>query len=151
MLVWRVCQKKYSAFNGEGSRRASGRWHRQGTSIIYTSDTLALAALEYFVRLNPGDSDVSLVTVSASIPDTIRVRRVRVKDLPKDWYAYPAPEILQEIGVKWAEPAETALLAVPSAIIPQQTNYLINPNHRDFKRIRLNTPEDFNFDPRVWK
>ena len=151
MLVWRISQKKYSAFDGEGGRRASGRWHRQGIPVIHASNTLALAALEYFVRLNPGDSDIPLVAVSANIPDSIGVQRVRVEDLPKNWNAYPAPGILQEIGMNWAARAETAVLAVPSAIIPQETNYLINPRHRNFKRVRLNPPEDFNFDPRMWK
>ena len=151
MLVWRICQQKYATFDGEGGRRAGGRWHRKGIPVIYTSDTLALAALEYFVRLNPGDSDTRLVTVSANIPDNLVIQRVSAKDLPKNWSVYPAPEILQKIGGNWFQTARSAVLAVPSAIIPQQTNYLIDPNHVDFKRIRVNKPEFFEFDPRMWK
>ncbi|PYS34219.1 MAG: hypothetical protein DMG14_30070, partial [Acidobacteria bacterium] len=60
-------------------------------------------------------------------------------------------EILQKIGGNWFQTARSAVLAVPSAIIPQQTNYLIDPNHVDFKRIRVNKPEFFEFDPRMWK
>lgn len=101
MLVWRICQQRYSAFDGEGARRANGRWHRQGVPLIYTSDTLALAALEYFVRLNPGDADARLIAVSANIPDNLAVQRVQIKNLPEDWNTYPAPKALQDAGMDW--------------------------------------------------
>ena len=151
MRVWRISQKRYSAFDGEGGRRASGRWHRQGVPVIYASDTLALAALEYFVRLNPGDAEAPLAAVSADIPGDLAIDRIQIKEPPKDWNTYPAPRRLQSAGMKWLGQARTAVLAVPSAVIPQQTNYLINPSHADFKRIRVNKAQVFRFDPRMWE
>lgn len=151
MRVWRLCKRAHSAFDGEGARRAAGRWNPKGTALIYTSATLSLAAQELFVHLEPSELPSDLVAVSADIPDDVRIKRLRAAELPKDWRKYPAPETLAEMGGEWALSMETAVLAVPSAVIPQETNYLLNPLHPDFDRIRKNKPEPFSFDSRMWK
>jgi RES domain-containing protein len=118
---------------------------------VYTSGSLSLAALELFVHVDIDTMPDELVAIQADIPDTLRIETVRIESLPKDWRRYPAPEALKNIGAAWAEKASTAILAVPSAVIPAEHNYLLNPAHRDFKRIRLRKPVAFHFDILMWK
>ncbi|NOS82297.1 MAG: RES domain-containing protein [Nitrospira sp.] len=153
MRVWRIIPKLHlsQAFDGEGARQFGGRWNRLGTRVVYTSATLSLAALEFFVNLDRDTEPDRLIAISADIPDDVRMGHIEVSDLPKNWRIYPVPEELQDFGTAWVTSASTAILVVPSAVIPDERNYLLNPAHPDFKRIRLNKPEAFHFDPRMWK
>ncbi|MBI5316431.1 MAG: RES domain-containing protein [Nitrospirae bacterium] len=153
MRVWRIIPKLHlsQAFDGEGARQFGGRWNRIGTRVVYTSATLSLAALEFFVNLDRDTEPDQLVAISADIPDDLRIGHIEVSDLPKNWRSYPVPEELQDFGTAWVASASTAMLVVPSAVIPDERNYLLNPAHPDFKRLRLNRPEAFHFDPRMWK
>jgi len=153
MRVWRIIPKLHlsQAFDGEGARRFGGRWNRSGARVVYTSATLSLAALEFFVNLDRDTEPDQLVAVSADIPDDMRIGYIEVSDLPKNWRSYPVPEELQDLGMAWVASASTAVLVVPSAVIPDERNYLLSPAHPDFKRFRLNKPEAFHFDPRMWK
>lgn len=112
---------------------------------------MALAALELLVHLSRPLPLRSLVAVPVDIADSISITHVRVSDLPANWRATSPPPELADIGTRWAEGRQSAVLAVPSAVIPQEVNYLLNPSHRAFKRIRIGRPEPFFFDPRVWK
>jgi len=120
-------------------------------AVVYTSATLSLAALEYFVHLDPVDAPGDLVAISAEIPDTLSRAKIRIEALPSNWRMYPAPERLAELGAAWVRTRETAALVVPSAVVPQERNVLLNPAHPDFRRIRLGRPEAFSFDPRMWR
>ena len=153
MRVWRIILKLHlsQAFDGEGARQFGGRWNRLGTRVVYTSATLSLAALEFFVNLDRDTEPEQLVAISADIPDELRMGHIEVSDLPKNWRHYPVPEELQDLGTAWVASASTAMLVVPSAVIPDERNYLLNPAHPDFKRFHLNKPEAFHFDPRMWK
>jgi RES domain-containing protein len=122
-----------------------------GTPVIYTSASLSLAALELFVHLDIDIVPPNLVAIRAEIPDFLTVEAVKVASLPKNWRGYPAPEALKDIGTTWAAKGSTPILAVPSAVIPEERNYLLNPAHADFKRIRVHRSVPFHFDPRVWK
>ena len=97
------------------------------------------------------DGAKDYVGVPAEIPDSVGIERVRDTDLPRDWRAYPPPQTLADLGSRWAVAREGAVLAVPSAIIPQELNYLLNPLHPQFKRIQIGRPEPFSFDPRFRK
>ena len=117
------------------------------------SDLLFLYVL---MDLHHSDTDdvrrvLDLVAVSADIPDDTRIGYIEVSDLPKNWRSYPVPEELQDLGTAWVTSASAAVLVIPSAVIPEERNYLLNPAHPDFKRFRLNKPEAFHFDPRMWK
>ncbi|MGH7771373.1 MAG: RES family NAD+ phosphorylase [Candidatus Binatia bacterium] len=151
MRVWRVCSKRHQRFDGEGARWYGGRWNHAGISVVYTSGSLSLAALELFVHVDIDIAPRNLVAIEADVPDSVATETVKVESLPKDWRRYPAPEALKDIGTAWAVKASTAILAVPSAVIPEERNYLLNPAHRDFKRIRIHKPMPFHFDPRMWK
>ena len=114
-----------------------GRWNHAGTSVVYTSSSLSLAALELFVHVDIDIVSADLVAIPADVPDSLTTDAVKIGSLSKDWRRYPAPEALQDIGTAWAAKASTAILAVPSAVIPEEGNYLLNPVHRDFKRISI--------------
>lgn len=151
MRVWRICSRRHQAFDGAGARRYGGRWNRPGISIIYTSGSLSLAALEYFVHVDPDIAPEHLIAISADIPRNVAIESKKIADLPEGWRRYPAPEASQNIGIAWVKKGAALVLAVPSVLIPEEFNYLINPAHRDFRRIRINKPIPFHFDPRLWK
>jgi RES domain-containing protein len=152
MLVWRIVPKRrYSqAFTGEGARLYGGRWNPPGIRVVHTSATLSLAALEYFVHVSKQTRPDDLVSISLEIPKNIRVERVSESKLPSNWQLYPALDEVKEIGKRWIKNSATAILAVPSAVIPQELNYLINPEHADFKKMKINKPIQFNLDERMF-
>ncbi len=149
MRVFRICSKAHAAFDGEGARLYGGRWNRRGTAVVYASDSLALAALELLVHADADLLPGNLVSVAAEVPDGLRVESVAASDLPRDWRRHPAPETLAERGTAWARAGRTAVLAVPSALVPRERNFLLNPAHPDFKKIRTQTPEPFALDTRL--
>jgi RES domain-containing protein len=119
--------------------------------VVYTSSSLALAALETFVHVDVPEEATDLVMVRADIAADVGLTRLQPSQLPRDWRTYPRPEALADMGSKWIEAGATPVLAVPSVIIPSEPNYLLNPRHPDFRRIRVGRPQPFSFDPRLWK
>jgi RES domain-containing protein len=151
--IWRISKRKYAAtaFNGEGARRFGGRWNSRGKSIVYTSATLSLAALETFVHMEIENAGNMFAYIRADIPEDVRVGKIDISQLPSNWRNIPAPSSLASIGDKCFDSSNTAILAVPSAVIPVENNYLINLLHRDFSRIKIYEPQPFELDPRMWK
>jgi RES domain-containing protein len=148
--IWRITSSEYisTVFSGKGGLYASGRWHPKGNKISYTSESLALASLEVFVGIET--ADIPLGCVSAIIPDTTPILEITKDILPANWQDVSAYSDLQEIGLKWLQAMEYPVLKVPSAIIPVEYNYLINPEHPD---LQLQTEQvlEFQFDRRMWK
>lgn len=153
ITAWRLDKAKHArdAFTGEGARRVSGRWHRQGTPVVYVSESLALSVLEKFVHLGLDASHIKFVYFKVEIPDSVTVEKLRTADLPDDWTAEPPRDSTKEIGSTWVMEGRTAVLRVPSVLVPNSWNYLLNPAHRDFKKIRISGPMPFVFDARMWK
>lgn len=151
MRVWRLCSRRYRRFDGEGARLYGGRWNYAGTSVVYTSGSLSLAALELFVHVDTDLAPTGLIAISADIPEDVAVGTVDIAKLPRNWRAYPAPEKLKEVTAAWIKESSTAILAVPSAVISNEQNYLLSPAHPDFSRIRIQKAIPFEFDPRMWK
>lgn len=151
--VWRVCARQHArrAFAGEGARLYGGRWNLPGVAMVYTAATLSLAALELFINLDPDNPPPDLVSIEATILDDIPIESVSIDQLPSRWRDYPGPDRLQEMGAAWLEGARTAVLSVPSAVIPGERNLLLNPAHPRFSRIQFGRPRPFGFDPRMWK
>jgi RES domain-containing protein len=151
--VWRITSARYgaTAFDGEGARLYGGRWNHPGTAVVYCSATLSLAALEYFVHIELDLAPPDLVSVAADLPLGLSLETLEVEALPPDWRTYPAPERLKDLGTGWARSGRTALLLVPSCVIPHEMNILVNPAHPDFPKLRVHAAEPFSFDPRMWK
>jgi RES domain-containing protein len=140
VLLYRISKSKFARdLSGEGSRRAGGRWNLKGTPVIYTSDSTALATLETIVHvpLNLLPDDMSITTFE--LPDDMQIDSLSVSDLSKNWHAYPAPLELARTGTKWADKCKSAALRVPSSVTPlgEGYNYLLNPRHPDFVRIKI--------------
>ena len=128
-----------------------GRWNHHGTPVVYTSSTLSLSVLELLVHLDDDDLAKDYVGIPADIPDPVEITLIRTTDLPREWRHLPGPQALADLGSRWAAARKTAVLAVPSSIVPHELNYLLNPLHPHFKRIRIGRPEPFSFDPRLGK
>lgn len=117
---------------------------------VYTAAHLSLAVLEVLVHVPAGeDLPTDLVAIPADVPDDLRIEDVSVEELPQDWRRTPAPTALADRGTAWLAAARTAVLAVPSAVVPPETNYILNPAHPDFRRIIVGRAEPFDLDPRL--
>jgi RES domain-containing protein len=119
--------------------------------MVYTSGTLSLAALEVFVHMEIEDVATMLAYIQVDVPTEVEIEYLEVAQLPLDWRNIPAPAILATMGDNWFRSSSTAILAVPSVVIPQEYNYLINPTHPDFVKLRVEDPQAFELDPRLWK
>ena len=150
MRVWRIATAAHVAFDGEGARRYGSRWTPKGVAAVYASATLSLAALERFVHTDPDLEPVDLVAVLVDMDDAIPIESLGIDQLPTDWRQYPAPDALGRLGNNWLTAARTAILSVPSVLIPHERNYVLNPEHADFRRLVTGRPEPFGFDPRMW-
>ena len=138
-----------SAFSGEGARLVGGRWNLPGTPLVYTSETLSLAALETFVHLQPVDKRIRYVWFRVTIPASVAIDRQA--SLPDSWRDSPPSEATQAIGTAWAKEKSSVVLRVPSTLVPGEYNLLLNPRHPHFKRLKISKPEPFDFDGRLWK
>ena len=149
--VFRICKTRYAAtaFDGEGAFRFGGRWNRRGTRIIYTAGSLALAALEMLVHLEDDQILLDYSFVAAEIDSALVMPISDFRSLPAGWSDSPAPIEVQQIGDDWTRAQSSAVLEVPTSVIPLEKNYLLNPNHPDFKHIRLGKIEKFSFDERL--
>jgi len=149
--VWRLVPAGHEGFDGEGTRRFGSRWVPKGLPVIYTSATLSLAALELFVHTAADLEPANLRAIPADIPDDLEVQELALSALPTNWREIPAPEELQELGRSWIVEGKTAMLSVPSVVVPTERNYVLNPTHAGFHRIQAGEAHDFSFDPRMWK
>jgi RES domain-containing protein len=116
---------------------------------VYTSESLALAALEYLVNAGLDEVAEDLVALGVEFPDRVAVEHLGVERLPANWRTYPAPDALAELGGRWVVERRTVALRVPSAVVPSEFNYLLNPAHPDFRAVRVTIQERFVFDPRL--
>jgi RES domain-containing protein len=147
--AWRIVKEKHAAtaFDGEGAWRCGGRWNSQGTRVVYCSSTLSLAALETLVHLNPPVPFryvFFLVQFDAALVETFPV-----SELSAEWTGEPPAPSTMAIGDQWVKQARSAVLELPSVIIPSESNYLLNPAHPDFKKIKIGDPTPFAWDPRL--
>ena len=151
LTVWRLITARFakSAFSGEGGRLYAGRWNRKGIPLVYTAESQSLAMLEMLVQDEP--LRARYVMIEVRIPKGMTIDRIKVQDLPSDWRDISAREKLQAIGTEWVTKRSAAVLAVPSAVIPAETNYVLNPLHPDFRRIKIGKPQKFETDLRLSK
>jgi RES domain-containing protein len=126
----------------------AARWTPQGIRSVYTAESLALASLEVFVHT---ESDkIPLIAIQAFIPEEVAIEEIKIADLPSNWQSIEAYPQLQKIGKDWLLSQRTPVLKVPSAIVPIESSYILNPTHADLN-IVLDSPIQFQFDRRMWK
>lgn len=151
--VYRICKTELvrNAFDGEGSFRYGGRWNSRGTRIIYTAGNLSLAALEMVVHLDDDSMLLEYSYIPAEVPSELILCVEDFRRLPENWSHSPAPLAAQRIGDDWAREMPSAVLEVPTAVVPLEKNYLLNPAHLDFSKIVLGEVKKFEFDERLRK
>ena len=149
---WRIVPEDQAAtaFNGEGARLYGGRWNSVGVPMVYASEHQSLAALEIRVHIDKTRMG-KLYKCFAFRFDESLMEVFRVGGLPRDWQQEPPSPALQQLGDDWVKANGSVILAVPSVIIPKEINYLINPKHPDFAKLRFEPPNDFLFDSRMFK
>ena len=148
--AWRIVLESQAAtaFSGEGAWRYGGRWNSRNIRVIYASEHQSTAALEVFVHNKPFSPDEKYKAFHLEWPDSL-TERFSAEKLPDNWRVLPPPTETREIGNRWVQERRSAVLALPSVISPVDTNFLLNPEHRDFKRVRIAQPVDYDFDPRL--
>ena len=148
--AWRIVRasREKTAFTGEGPWRYGGRWNSPGIRVVYVSEHQSTAALEVFVNRIPFILEETYKAFHLEWPDRL-TEIFSTKTLPANWRVHPPPVETKEIGNRWVQERRSAVLALPSVISPADTNFLLNPEHRDFKRIRIALPVDFDFDSRL--
>ena len=147
--VWRITTAKFidSAFTGEGARLFGGRWNPQGLRMVYTAQSQSLALLELMVQDDTLRAHYMLIP--AELPNNLDETRINTEQLPDNWRTMGARDALRTIGQTWLQSGETAVLNVPSAVVPAERNYLLNPLHPDFARIRFGQPQSLLTDTRL--
>jgi RES domain-containing protein len=147
--AWRIIRTEHvaEAFTGKGARSGRGRWHRGGIPIVYTASSISLATLELLVRLPRADI-YALAIIPCYFPEVL-VESIDRRRLPSNWRDVPPPRETQEIGVEWLTSRSSAVLEVPSAVTPDESNYLLNPEHPDFRSIDIGEARPFVPDLRL--
>jgi RES domain-containing protein len=150
ITAWRIVDGRYAddAFSGEGARRYRGRWHSAGVRVVYTSASISLATLELLVRTPRAHLLRDTVVISCTFPEAI-VEHIDILHLPSDWRDYPPPPALAELGTQWVLRGESAVLAVPSAVTPEEFNYILNVEHEHFRSIDIGPSRPLQIDLRL--
>jgi RES domain-containing protein len=156
--VWRIgCDTPdYTAddLTGTGAKISGGRWNRKGVAMLYTSSSAALACLETVVHLGASVLPLNRYLVRLEIPEDVFERRQRLQDLAPakqavGWDAEPPGRVSLDIGSGWFAANSSAILEVPSVIILEESNFLLNPEHPDVARIVTEKQRRFEYDRRL--
>ncbi len=152
MIVFRLIKIEYSPdWSGKGAERIGRRWNSKGIPMIYTSSSRALCTAEVAVHLPLGNVPEGFEMITILIPDDVSFYEIGEKNLPSGWKTFPQPESTQIIGDQFIIQNQFLVMKVPSAVIPGDINYLINPRHPDFGRIEIIKKEPYEFDERFFK
>lgn len=152
LRAWRITKARHaaSAFSGEGARLNGGHWNSSGVSVVYLAANLSAAMLEVLVHVQDVSLLSSYVAMEATFDDSL-VTEVNPDELAEGWSNWPPSAQTQRVGDEWAASGSSVLLRIPSAIVsvkqayPQECNYLLNPAHRDFDRIRISDAQPISF------
>jgi RES domain-containing protein len=132
-----------------GPRDHGGRWNRPGTAVIYAGGTVAIAALQRLVHL-AGVRPTDLVLVRVELPEHCSAEEPARDDLPRDWNAVPIRPGSMEFGTAWAQARRSLVLYVPSALVPEERNAVLNLDHPEFAAVQMAIHRDFHYDPRLY-
>ena len=152
MEAYRLSRKKFAAsLSGKGAALKGARWNSIGVELIYTASNRSLAMAEVAVHFTLATLPSDYMMTTIFIPDDISLQKLNVSDLPTDWNTFPHPSTTQTIGDQFIADNKFCILQIPSAVTQGDYNLLINPNHPDFKRIKIIATDKFPFDKRIFK
>ena len=147
MLIFRITLKKYSdSLYASGS---AARWNNNDVKMIYTANSRALACLENIVHRSKLGLSANFCVMEIDVPNSLSVEVFSLEKLSKNWDQFEHTHLTQALGDEWIDKGNTAILKVPSSIVHDEFNYLLNPNHPDFKKIKLVAVKPFFFDDRI--
>jgi RES domain-containing protein len=150
MIVFRLASSRHAYdLSGKGAELTGGRWNNKGIAVVYTSESRALCMLEVAVHLPLGYIPKDYVLISLQVPDT-SIESIDAFHLAQDWNQYPPKPSTRIIGDKFVSECKTLLLQVPSVLVPDEHNFLINPAHPDFSQVKILTVVPFEFDSRFF-
>lgn len=152
MKLFRIAKKNHVGdLSGMGARLYGGRWNNKGVAVVYTSESRALAALEYLVHVPMSTIPTDLKMMELIIPERVIPEDIDPSILPPKWREYPPPQRLATLGSNWVHSNRSLLLRIPSSVVENEFNVLINPDHKDFILIETRSPVRFAFDSRLLK
>ena len=148
--LWRVVKRTHAAtaFDGKGAQRFGGRWNSPGRRTVYVSASKSLALLEILVHLDVAQRLPRLVAFAFELDERL-IERLSAEPLPRQWRTLRGRSITQRFGDEWLASGRALALAVPSTIVPEESNYLLNPTHPAFARLKFGRPMPFLVDPRL--
>lgn len=149
---WRIAQARFALDRHcEGSRLHGGRWNQPGVGALYVATSIELAALEKFVHTG-GIAPVDLQLVAVDLPDDEGlIATTPIEALPADWAALPGSDAAQAFGTDWLLKGAELVLLVPSVIVPEAMNGIINPLHPRYAEVGMTLVRPFDFDPRMFR
>jgi RES domain-containing protein len=151
MIVFRLSKSKFADdLSGKGASKSGGRWNSKGTALVYTSESRALCTTEIAVHTPLGNLPADYVLITVEIPDDINIRALGASELPQNWRSIPHQHSTQEIGDRFVSEGKFLVLKVPSVVVQDDYNYLINPAHPDSSKTRIKEFEPFRFDDRLF-
>lgn len=149
MLVYRIALPEYiEDLSGTGAKLYGGRWNEQGTAVVYFASSRAMAIMELLVHLSGDDLDRDYTLAVFDVPDD-KVEQVAIKNLPDNWREYEAEPLLKAVGRQFINDGSKLILKVPSVLVEEESNILMNPNHEDADRVKLISKRVFKFDRRL--
>jgi RES domain-containing protein len=151
---YRIVKKELEtgAFSGDGAAEHPGRWNHRGYRVVYTAESRSLASLEIMVNMGRESTERFRYSVfTVTVPERVKIAHLNVSDLPSRWRGARHLDATKDIGTLWLKGVSSAVLSVPSSVIPSERDYLLNPVHPDFVKITISAPESFSFDSRLLK
>jgi RES domain-containing protein len=152
MMLFRLSKTKYADdLSGKGAEIAGGRWNSKGTPMIYTAESRALCIAELAMHLPLGIVPKDFSFISFTIPDNIPVFNLPKNQLLYNWNVYPHPNETQEIGDLFVKENKYLLMKVPSVVVEEEYNYLINPRHKLMQKVQVSDLSPFKFNDRFFR
>lgn len=142
MIVWRIAKDKYlNELSGKGASLFGGRWNEKGSLMIYCSASKSAAVLQLFLHMDLSLTPKDFYSIPIYIPDSVQIEKLSVSNLPSDWNNFPYSSSTSELGTKWIIANTSLILEVPDVTIYGESNFLINPLHKDFNKIEMLSSE----------
>jgi RES domain-containing protein len=152
MHIYRFGLKKFiSDLSGQGAKIYGGRWNAVGNAMLYSSYSPSLAMLEFACNASGITKTIQTSLLTLKLDSKVKIEIITLNDLPANWQQVPSPDSLKVIGNNWLKSNKTLVLKVPSAIMPLESNLLINSLHKDFYKLEIENFVDMNIDSRILK